>query len=192
MNIYDYLKLDHEHVANLFKQFENSQVLERRKQIVALISIELMVHAHSEQETFYRALKQFETTKEEAFHGQKEHKEIEDQISLVLHSKEFGSSWVKKVEKLKDIVEHHVKEEEGTIFTEAQKVLSPEHAYDLKEQMHFLKQQFLLSLQKETTTANVTKKEHRKKTIHATSKKKSPLHEKAALKKHESRPTRFH
>jgi hemerythrin superfamily protein len=122
MDIYDYLKLDHEHISHLFKQFEKSQILERQKQIVFLIAKELMAHAHSEQETFYKALKQFELTKDDAFHGQKEHKEIEDQISSVLHAKNFGKSWVKKVDELKDIVEHHVKEEEGSIFKQAQQV----------------------------------------------------------------------
>ncbi|STY30237.1 Alr3199 protein [Legionella wadsworthii] len=149
MDIYKYLKLDHEHVNHLFKQFEDSEVLERKQQIVSLICQELLVHAHSEQETFYKALKNYDTTQDEANHGYKEHKEIEDQIGLILHSKEFGSSWIKKVEKLKEIVQHHVHEEEGTMFSKAQKVLSDEEAYVLKEQMHYLKQHLLLSLQKE-------------------------------------------
>ncbi|AUH74281.1 hemerythrin domain-containing protein [Legionella sainthelensi] len=161
MNIYEYLKLDHEHVSQLFHQFEKSKILTRKKQIVFLIAQELLVHAHSEQETFYRALQLFETTKENAVHGKKEHKEIEEQINLILHSQEFGASWVKKVEKLKEIVEHHVKEEEGAIFTKAQKVLSKEDAYDLKEKMHYLKQYLLLSLKKESYTLG----ENKNKTI---------------------------
>ena len=158
MDIYDYLKLDHQHVAELFKQFEGSQLAERRKQIAALIAQELIVHAHSEQETFYKALKQFESTKKEALHGQKEHKEIEDQINLILHSKEFGASWVKKVNKLKEIVDHHVNEEEGEIFKQAKTVLSQEDAYVIKEQMHYLKQHLLLSLKKQTSSNLVTLK----------------------------------
>ena len=146
MDIYDYLKLDHEHVAQLFKQFDNAVSQERRQQIAELIVQELIMHAHSEQETFYKALIQFESTKDVVFHGQKEHHEIEGQINLIVHSKEDGASWVKKVEKLKEIVEHHIKEEEGTIFKHARNVLSQEDAYVIKEQMHYLKQHLLLSL----------------------------------------------
>lgn len=154
MDIYDYLKLDHDHVAQLFKQFEHSTLLDRKKQIVALITQELIVHAHSEQETFYQALKKFDLTKEEVLHGQKEHKEIEDQINLIVNSKEFAASWVKKVEKLKEIVDHHVKEEEGAIFKHAKKVLSKEDAYIIKEEMHYLKQSLLLSLKKAESTSS--------------------------------------
>jgi hypothetical protein len=183
MDIYEYLKLDHEHVAQLFKQFTDSQLQERRKQIVALIAEELLVHSHSEQETFYKALKQFDSTKDEALHGQKEHEEIEEQIGLILHSKEFGPTWVKKVEKLQDLVEHHVNEEEGTVFKHAKKVLSAEDAYVIKEQMHYLKQHMLLALKKESSKENNVKKEQKIK--------KTPS-KKQTLKKHESRPSGLH
>lgn len=143
MDIYDYLKMDHEHVAKLFKQFEKSTLIERKKQIVALISQELMAHAQSEQETFYNTLKQFDSIQDDAQHGQKEHQEIEHQITLVLHTQQFGKQWEKEVEKLKELVTHHVNEEEGKLFREAKKVLSEEDAFIIKEQMHYLKQQLL-------------------------------------------------
>lgn len=186
MNIYEYLKLDHEHVAKLFKQFEASDLPERKHQIVELISQELLIHAHSEQETFYKALKQFESTEEEAMHGQEEHQEIEAQIKLVMSSKEFGASWVKKVEKLKEIVEHHVREEEGPIFRHAKKVLTEEDAYVLKEQMHYLKQHLLLALKKQQITAS-TEKTAPKKT---TSTKKTPVAHKAKSTKPDHRDSR--
>jgi hemerythrin superfamily protein len=86
MDIYGYLKLDHEHVSQLFQQFENSKLFERKQQIVALIVQELRIHARSEQETFYNALMQFPSTKEEALHGQKEHNEIEEQINSIANA----------------------------------------------------------------------------------------------------------
>ncbi|WP_454783558.1 hemerythrin domain-containing protein [Legionella sp. WA2022007384] len=182
MDIYEYLKMDHDHVAHLFDQFEQSELPTRRKQIVALIAQELLIHAHSEQETFYKALKHYDLTKEEATHGKKEHKEIENQIKLILHSTEYGAPWVNKVNKLKRIVEHHVSEEEGTIFDKAKKVLSREEAYDIKEQMHYLKQQLFLSLQEKERSKKST-------TIKKTDNKK--MHYKKVLKKDESR-TRIH
>lgn len=149
MDIYEYLKMDHQNVSQLFKQFESTEPVERKRQIMALIAQELLIHAHSEQETFYDILKQFEQTKDMATHGQKEHKEIEDKIALILHSNEHGSQWVKKVKELNELVEHHVSEEEGDIFKQAQKVLSAEDAYVIKEKMHYLKQRMLLALKKQ-------------------------------------------
>ena len=189
MDIYDYLKQDHEHVKKLFKQFENSKVLERKKQIAYLIAQELIVHAHSEQEIFYKALKKFELTKDDASHGQQEHKEIEDQIRLVLQSTEFNSAWIKQVDKLKDIVEHHINDEEGPMFTQAKEVLSQQDAGDLKEKMHYLKQYLLRSLEKAGKPASVNKKKTKKM---ATAEHTiSSAHHKTVLKKHEPRP-RYH
>ncbi len=151
MNIYDYLKMDHNKVDYLFKLFKKTEIVERKKEIVALIVRELMVHAHSEQETFYKALEKHPETKEEAEHGEKEHKEIEDQITIINNSK--GKKWVDAVYKLQDIVEHHVKEEEGAIFRKAKLVLSDEEALALKEQMHYLKGSFLNWLEKKAHAA---------------------------------------
>jgi hypothetical protein len=34
MDIYEYLKLDHDHVSHLFKQFSKSDLIIRKKQII--------------------------------------------------------------------------------------------------------------------------------------------------------------
>lgn len=144
MDIYDYLKWDHDQVSQLFKQFEKSDLEVRKKQIMALIAQELLIHAQSEQETFYQTLENYSETRDVALHGREEHQEITDLINLIVNANKFGAAWEKKVIELKNIVEHHVNEEEGEIFKKAKKVLSEDDAYTLKEKMHYLKQQLLL------------------------------------------------
>jgi hypothetical protein len=158
MDIYEYLKMDHEKVAHLFKLFKKSQIIERKKEIVALLTKELIVHAHSEQETFYKALEQHMQSKEEALHGDKEHKEIEEQIKVINDAS--GVQWEKAVLKLKELVDHHVKDEEGPLFDKAKEVLSKEEALILKEQMHYLKGAFLIWLDK-----SIEKPEEKKPTV---------------------------
>ncbi len=152
MDIYDYLKMDHDKVAHLFQLFKKSQLSGRKKEIVTLIIRELMVHAHSEQETFYKALLQHTQSIEEAQHGEKEHTEIEAQIERINHPSSLAV-WEEEVYKLQDLVEHHVKEEESTIFRKAKQVLSEEDAFIIKEQMHYLKGPFLIWLDKKTNEA---------------------------------------
>ncbi|KTC67775.1 DNA nickase [Legionella birminghamensis] len=147
MDIYDYLKMDHEKVNHLFKLFEKTSLLKRQHEIVTLISKELLVHAHSEQETFYKVLAQHPLTSDIASHGKKEHLEIEEQINIIDNA--WGSEqWPEAVLKLKEIVEHHVKEEEGEIFRKAKKVISDKDAIIIKEKMHYLKGMFLVWLDK--------------------------------------------
>lgn len=148
MDIYEYLKMDHAKVDHLFKLFEGAKSEKRQHEIFNLISQELLVHAHAEQETFYKVLAQFPETKDVAQHGKKEHEEIEEQIKTINQSK--GAKWKNEVLKLKDIVKHHVKEEEGKIFRKAKRVLPEKEAIIIKEKMHYLKGKFLIWLLKQT------------------------------------------
>lgn len=148
MDIYKYLIMDHERVSHWFKLFNDSTIDERKKQIADLIAQELLLHAESEQETFYKKLERHATTKEEGLHGEKEHKEIEDQINKISREKPNSAAWTKGVNKLQDLVEHHVKEEEGPIFKKAKKIFSLEEAYRIKEEMHYLKESMRLKIQK--------------------------------------------
>ncbi|MFC3909424.1 hemerythrin domain-containing protein [Legionella dresdenensis] len=146
MDIYEYLKMDHDKVNHLFTLFEKTSSKKRQHEIVAMIFQELMVHAHSEQETFYKVLLQYPETREVSLHGEKEHQEIERQITIINNS--LDKHYVNEVLKLKEIVQHHVKEEEGKIFNKAKKVISEQEAIVLKEKMHYLKGKFLLWLEK--------------------------------------------
>ncbi|MFA5960622.1 MAG: hemerythrin domain-containing protein [Tatlockia sp.] len=143
MDIYDYLRLDHENIAHLFELFDSSSSDMRQKQLIAMIIQELIVHAESERDTFYKALQSHASTKEDAFHCKEEHKAIEDQINRIANSQNDNTFWLKEVQKLRTMVEQHVQEEESTIFNEARKVLSQSDAYILKEKMHYLKMQLI-------------------------------------------------
>jgi len=138
MDIYEYLERDHQKVADLFEQFEAAKGLAAKKEIIQTIAQELIVHAQSEEKTFYKVLVTYKESKKEVFHGEKEHKDIEALISIVLDTQD-APRWEQNVRDLKELVEHHVKDEEGDMFAEARKVISSKEAYAIKEQMHTLK-----------------------------------------------------
>lgn len=146
ITIYEYIKMDHQKVADLFSQFEKSDLQERKKEIITMIMKELVLHNHSEQDTFYKALEKHYESESEALHGRKEHAEVDEQIKLIADSMSFGAAWEKKVFKLKEMIDHHVKEEESDVFKKAKKVLSDEEALALKEQMHYRKGQLLAQI----------------------------------------------
>lgn len=133
--------------------FEESKLEKRKKEIVSYLIKELLVHAHAEQETFYKALLQHKESKDEATHGEHEHQEIEEQIKVI--NAATGKSWDNAVLELKELVEHHVKEEENEIFKVAKKLFSDKEAYILKERMHALKGKFLLWLDRREQEAKV-------------------------------------
>ncbi|MBA2657351.1 MAG: hemerythrin domain-containing protein [Tatlockia sp.] len=149
MDIYEYLKTDHDKVSALFKQFKKAPA-KRKAAIATLIADELIAHAKSEQETFYRVLEQYSQSEDEALHGWKEHEEIENQINSFDNKAMTEKSLNTKVEKLEELVNHHVKEEEGDIFKKAKKVITSDQSYAIKELMHDLKHQWLLKRQRKS------------------------------------------
>lgn len=146
MDIYDYLKCDHRSVEHLFGLFEKTQLPKRQQEIVELITIKLLAHAYSEEESFYKPLTEHPNAQGQILHSEEEHHQIEQQVQLLRGLE--GKALKKSVLKLKKLVKHHVKEEEGALFKQARKIFSSQEALILKERMHYLKGKFLLSLEK--------------------------------------------
>ncbi len=144
IDIYEYIKLDHKKVDKLFNLYETSASEKNKLEIAAQLNQELTVHARAEEETLYKVLEQHRKSKDEARHGEKEHQEIRNKLAEITKIKQVNEGLDIKIVELKKLVEHHVSEEEGKIFSEAKDVISPELAYKLKEEMHFVKGQLIL------------------------------------------------
>ena|SRR6476620_12315517 len=143
-DIYEYLKLDHRNVEKIFKLYSNATTDRNKLEIVAMLNKELTVHAVSEEDTFYKILEHHKESKKEALHGEHEHQKIKDKLSELMNITQVNKQLDEKVQQLKELVEHHVSDEEGKIFGEAKDVISKEEAHNLKLQMHDLKGKIIL------------------------------------------------
>jgi hemerythrin superfamily protein len=139
MDIYDYLKADHKKVSDLFALYEKTTAEKIKIDIATMIIDELFIHAETEQATFYKTLEEYAVSEDAALHGEKEHAEIEALMTELATVRKTSKDFDNKMKRLKKLVAHHVKEEEGEIFKKAKKVLSQEQALILKEKMHYLK-----------------------------------------------------
>jgi len=135
MDIYEYLIKDHRAVSALFEEIMHEEDPKKRDQIFGKLKDELLLHAHSEQETFYKALENKDGAKRDVKHAFKEHEEIEAAVHEVTSLSPWDATWLPQVKELQKIVDHHVKEEEGKIFDDAKKVFSEEKAQELEEEM---------------------------------------------------------
>lgn len=141
MDIYTYLKKDHDKVKDLMKKITEATTPEDRKELFDMMSADLLLHASTEEETFYRSLEERggKQLQEKAEHAEEEHDEIESLIQQLRKSSPEESSWLITFGALKHAVEHHVEEEEGEIFEKARKILSDPQAEKLAEEMDMLK-----------------------------------------------------
>ena len=136
-DIYQVLKQDHQTVQKLFEQIEGTsdRAQKSRLQLFEQLSGELLAHAHAEQEIFYRTLLDLVEDRDMLLEAFEEHGVVETLIKDIEGCDPSEERWLAKVTVLKEMVEHHVEEEEKEMFRAAKKVLSAEEARELARRM---------------------------------------------------------
>lgn len=134
------LKSDHATVKRLLRELSETgdRAVKQRETLVAQIERELKMHAQLEEEIFYPAFKAAARGKEaeDLFYEAAEEHHIVDMVLPALKaanpkSKEFKA----KATVLKELVEHHIKDEETEMFVEARKLLDDGQLRELGDMM---------------------------------------------------------
>lgn len=139
------LKADHAAVKTLFAQEEKLSKRDGEKKVAVFneINAALEVHATIEEEIFYPAVKKArsEHVKDEVREGYEEHKQIKTLLGEIANITPADESYDMKIKVLKEDVEHHVKDEEGEMFPDAEQFLSERHLVELGAELETRKQQ---------------------------------------------------
>lgn len=133
MNSIDLLKQQHREVEKLFGRLESAQG-DRRADIFVEIADAFMLHAHLEEEIFYPAVFA-ERTEDELREAVEEHLQAKRLIADILDLDLDDEQWTAKCSVLKEDIQHHVKEEEETLFPQVQKEFSKDRLQELGERM---------------------------------------------------------
>lgn len=158
MNAIDLLKADHKVVLDLLEQLSatTERAVKKRVELINKLEMELFVHTHIEEEIFYPAYKKA-GEKEQAkmyFEAIEEHRAVD---ALVLpHLKTTQPDSVEfsgRAKVLKELLEHHIEEEEESMFKEAKKLLSPAQLKELGAQMEARKSSLKSELQQQRKAA---------------------------------------
>ena len=137
MEIYEVLKKDHKAVAELFEQIEKTTERSHkgRKDLFATLRGALLPHAQAEQEVFYKPLLARVEKRDLLLEAFEEHHVLELMFDDIERCPVDDEGWLAKVTVLREVVEHHVKEEEGELFKVARKHFSKEEAQEIGEKM---------------------------------------------------------
>ena len=115
------LKADHKKVASLFAQFEAAKGAERRKRLATQICTELTIHTTIEEEIFYPAVRKAIEDSDLMDEALVEHAGAKDLIAQLEDAAVDDDLYKAKVTVLGEQIDHHVKEEESSMFPKAQK-----------------------------------------------------------------------
>lgn len=120
----DLLKADHATAKKLLKQFERfkkSEDSEGMRQSAQAVCKALVVHAQIEEEIFYPALRSAPNADDALDEADVEHSHIKELVQQIEASQPGDELFEARVKVLAEYVDHHVKEEESTIFSKARK-----------------------------------------------------------------------
>jgi hemerythrin superfamily protein len=148
-NAVEILKDDHEKVKALFQQYEEAGDRAHRKKqgIAEEVFAELEVHTTLEEELFYPAMKRKtdQDGKDLVAEAVEEHHVVTTLMDELKGLDPADERYDAKFKVLMENVEHHIEEEEGEMFPEAEEVLG-ERLERLGTQMQERKQQLTASI----------------------------------------------
>ncbi len=123
MNVYERLENDHRRQRELARKLvETSGDSPERRELFAAFREEVEAHADAEEQTFYAALIAHPDGQEKARHSVSEHEEAADLLEELAELEMSSGGWLRKFEKLKDELEHHLDEEEDEVFPLARRL----------------------------------------------------------------------
>ena len=144
LNAIELLINDHETVKELMAELmkTSNRATKKRTQLLNKIDQELKLHTRIEEEIFYPAFKKA-GKKEDAqmyFEALEEHRAVEELVLPDLENTDVnGDKFGGRAKVLKELLEHHIEEEESEMFPRARELFSDEQLEQLGEQMQAMK-----------------------------------------------------
>lgn len=156
MNAIDLLKADHERVKAILTQLSEStdRAVKKRTDLLAKLEMEISIHTRLEEEILYPAFKQA-GGKDEAemyYEAKEEHRTVDSLVLPDLKATDpTQPEFAGRVKVVKELLEHHIEEEEEEMFPQAKKLLGKATLEALGEEMETMKAQY----KKELSSANL-------------------------------------
>jgi hypothetical protein len=130
------LKKDHKKIQDLSNEIE--KILEGKSKgnkevLFSQLRQELITHNGAEEQTYYKELITNEKSKDIIKEGLEEHVIITtllEQMSIISCD---SDKWKAKFAVLKEQIEHHIKEEEGKMFKQAEGIMDSVKSDEIKE-----------------------------------------------------------
>ncbi len=140
MNAIALLTDDHRKVEALFQQFEGEADPVRRGDVGDSIMAELTAHAEAEETYFYpEARSATPGAGELTDESLKEHQQVKDVIAQIEGMQPEDAGYVPAMQRLKQLVQHHVQEEEGELFPKVSAAMGEERLSEIGSRIDEMK-----------------------------------------------------
>lgn len=140
MNAIELLVQDHHLVRKLLEELSSTteRAVKKRAELLARIKQEVSIHTALEEEILYPAIKQA-GDKEVAkmyYEAKEEHRTVDSLvIPDLLHTETGTVEFAGRVKVMKELLEHHIEEEESELFPTARRLLGRQKLEDMGHAM---------------------------------------------------------
>lgn len=147
MNAIEMLKSEHREVSTMLAKLAETtnRGIKKRKDLLTRIASDLRSHTALEEEIFYPAFKEAGKRAGDDklyFEALEEHRAAEELVLPDLEATDpASSSFSGRANVLKELIEHHVDEEESELFPRARELLGSDTLEQLGEQMETRKRE---------------------------------------------------
>jgi hemerythrin superfamily protein len=148
MDVFKLLKQDHKLVKNLFKQLESSRPSKAREKGLQQLQQEISLHTEVEETIVYPRLREEKKLREVINEAYEEHHMATMLLEELMQTPIEEERWDAKLAVLKEMIEHHVQEEEKELFPKASKALKKDEIKALGKQVEDAKQERMAGLKK--------------------------------------------
>ncbi len=126
MNAIDLLKADHERVKALLTQLSESteRGVKKRTELLAKLEMEITLHTKLEEEILYPAFRKAGGKEQDIMYheAKEEHRTVDTLVLPDLKQTEPSTTeFSGRVKVVKELLEHHIEEEETEMFPQAEK-----------------------------------------------------------------------
>jgi hemerythrin-like domain-containing protein len=151
MNAIDLLKADHERVKAILTQLSESteRGVKKRPDLLSKLEMEITIHTKLEEEILYPAFKEAGSKEQDImyYEAKEEHRTVDSLVLPDLQNTDPATTeFSGRVKVVKELLEHHIEEEESEMFPQAQKLLGKEKLDELGVQMEAMKADYKKSL----------------------------------------------
>jgi hemerythrin-like domain-containing protein len=134
-DIFEVLTKEHRLVSAILEKIERAcdeEKFDEAREAFEVMKQKLSAHAAAEEQVVYPAWRDLSDELRDLMgEADEEHKLVKDKLEELTSLDTADETWKAKLTVLKDLVEHHVEEEEGEIFTAASDEMEEEDAIEL-------------------------------------------------------------
>jgi hemerythrin superfamily protein len=143
------LHQDHEAVSKLIEQLLKTESAAERSPVFKELMSMLLTHSHAERNVLYQKMVKSEDEKARSFalEGTNEHQIVEQQLQQMSRARNKASEqWTAQLTVLRELVNHHVKEEESTGFSCARSEFDGEQLEKFADQFRRQKEKLMAEM----------------------------------------------